>query len=559
MQQNGNGSRLPIGRASEHFDAEADVVIVGAGAAGFSAAVTAAAQGASVILLEKAEQVGGTTRKSGAWAWIPNNRFIRARGEEDPREDALRYMVRLARPEHYDAEAECFGMPRDEFSMLEAFYDHASEAMDCLERNGAQELFNADFIPDYYAQLPENKRPTGRVVMPLAAPDEPGEGEHMITQMEAGARGLGVDIRVSHRVSTVLLGDEDEVVGVTAQTPSGTVTLRAGKGVIFASGGFGQNRELRQAFLAGPIFASCSVPSNTGDFIPMASALGAPLHNMSYPWLGPVPLERGLRNDPDNWLMFAPAGDSMLMVDRYGRRFVDEKIQYNEITQTMWTWDPSRAEYPQLFPVMIWDQGGQDHWNGDKWGNPVAPEGQDDGHVVRADTLPELGAKVRERLHELRSETGGYALADGFEQTLEATVARFSEHAAEGEDPDFQRGSAPISQFFHAALGDPREGTEANPVLHPIAESGPYYATILCPGTLDTKGGPKTNADAQVLDGHGQPIPGLYGAGNCVASVSGKAYFAGGATIGPAICFGHLAAKAAVREPARQRAGEVVA
>src|SRR5206468_890651 len=111
--------------------------------------------------------------------------------------------------------------------------------------------------------------------------------------------------------------------------PAGPVTVRARRAVIFASGGFGQNPELRRAYLAGPIFASCTALTNTGDFVPMAAGLGAPLYNMSYPWLGPCPLERGLRNDPDNWLMFEPAGDSMFMVDRYGRRFVDEKIQYN--------------------------------------------------------------------------------------------------------------------------------------------------------------------------------------------------------------------------------------
>ncbi|HEY2203675.1 MAG TPA: FAD-dependent oxidoreductase [Pseudonocardia sp.] len=559
MNSTGNAAgRLPLRHADAGTrpDAEADVVVVGSGAAGFAAAITAAGRGLSAIVLEKGDRVGGTTRKSGAWSWIPNNRFLREAGTVDDRQDALRYMARLARPELYDADAGagCFGLPARDFALLEAFYDHAAEAVEALEAHGALRLFHADFIPDYYAQLPENKTPSGRVVMPLADNGEPGEGEEMITQLAAGADRLGVDVRCGHRVAQVLLNRADEVVGVVAEADGGPVTVRARRAVVFASGGFGQSPELRRSYLAGPIFGSCTALTNTGDFLPIASALGAPLDNMSYPWLGPCPLERGLRNRPDSWLMFEPAGDSMFMVDRYGRRFVDEKIQYNEITQTMWRWDPSRAEYPSLFPVMIWDQASQDRWQGDKWGNPIAPAGQDDGHVVHGDTLEELAEAVRERLHRLRDRTGGYTLDDGFERRLAETFHRFNEHAAAHTDPDFGRGGAPISLFFQSALGPPRDGNEDNPVLHPLAERGPYHATILAPGTLDTKGGPRTNADAQVLDRTGAPIPGLYGAGNCVASVSGKAYFAGGATIGPALTFGYLAALAAAREPVRELA-----
>ncbi|MCW3041221.1 MAG: hypothetical protein JWM31_3126 [Solirubrobacterales bacterium] len=557
-------SRLPVQRASgsDGFDEETDVVIVGSGAAGWTAAITAVTRDAEVLMLEKADAIGGTTRKSGAWFWIPNNRFLREAGIDDRREDALRYMCRLARPELYDADAaaESFGLPREDFALLEAFYDHASAAVDELEQAGALKLFHPAELPDYYAQLPENRTPAGRVLMPLGANGEdPGEGEDFIGQLSSRGAELGVDVRCGHRVCALVLNDADEVVGVVADGPAGKVRVRARRAVVFASGGFAQNPEMRRAFLGGPVFGSCSVPSNTGDFIPMASAVGAPLYGMSYPWLGPVPLERGLRNAPDNWLMFEPAGDSMIMVNRYGRRFVDEKIQYNEITQTMWTWDPSRAEYPNLCPVMIWDQECQDRWQGTMWGNPIAPAGDDDGHVLHGDTLEELAAAVRVRLHELRGETGGYRLDDGFDEALKGSVARFNEHAAAGQDPDFDRGSAPISVFFQAALGEARPGNEASPLIHPLSGSGPYHATILAPATLDTKGGPRTNDKAQVLDASGSPIPGLYGAGNCVASVSGKAYFAGGATIGPAMAFGYLAALSAVAEPVRELTTEAVA
>lgn len=552
--------RVPVRypRDGVPVDAEADVVVVGAGAAGFTAAITAAASGCSVVLLEKGAELGGTTRKSGGWTWVPNNRFLRESGVEDRRDDVLRYMARLARPELYDAEADGFGIPAEDLALLGAWYDHGAEAMEYLEAQDAIKLFHADFIPDYYAQLPENKTPSGRVVMPLNDDGEWGQGEEMVTQLAAGAQRLGVDIRREHRVREVLLNDADEVVGVVAGTPSGDVAVRARRAVIFGSGGFGQNPELRRAYLAGPILGSCAALTNTGDFLPIATALGAPLYNMNYPWLGPAVLERTLRNDPDQWLMFEPAGDSMFMVDRHGCRFVDEKIQYNEITQTMWRWDPSRAEYPSLFPVMIWDQACQDRWAGHQWwqwGNPIQPSGEDDDHLVHGETLPELAAALRERLHRLRSKTGGYTLDEEFEANLEQTFERFNLYAAKGQDPDFDRGSAPISVFFQSALGPPREGNEDNPVLYPLSERGPYHATILAPGTLDTKGGPRINTDAQVLDHSGRPIPGLYGAGNCIGWVAGKAYFAGGATIGPAITFGYLAALAAAREPVREISG----
>jgi predicted oxidoreductase len=87
--------------------------------------------------------------------------------------------------------------------------------------------------------------------------------------------------------------------------------------------------------------------------------------------------------------------------------------------------------------------------------------------------------------------------------------------------------------------------------MHPIAGSGPYYATIVCAGTLDTKGGPATNTHGQVLDADGDAVPGLYAAGNCVANASAQAYWAGGGTIGPYFTFAYLASEHAVRQPRR--------
>jgi 3-oxosteroid 1-dehydrogenase len=551
------GSRLPVQQVSpgDALDATADVVVVGSGAAGWTAAVIAATRGASVLVLEKAEAIGGSTRKSGAWVWVPNNRFLREAGIEDKRDEAVGYMARLSRPEMYDPESPTFGMPQEDFELLGGFYDSVSVAVEALESAGALEVVHISDLPDYYAQLPENRTPEGRVLMPRRADGEAGDGEDLVLQLSSRAQELGVEARCGHRVTGALVDDAEHVVGVTASTADGPVRVRARQAVIFASGGFGQNPDMRRAYLAGPIFGSCSVHTNTGDFIPIASALGAPLYNMNYPWLGPVLLERGLRNRPDHWLMFYVAGDSVLLVNRHGHRFVDEKFQYNELALPMWNWDATRAEYPNLFPIMVWDHACQEHWQADVVGSAIVPPGEDDGHIVRGETLAELTTAIRKRLHELRASTGGHTLDEAFETTLQTTIERFNLHAARGEDPDFHRGSSPISHYYHGAIGTPRPGTESNPLLHPLSETGPYYAAILAPGTHDTKGGPRTDKDARILDAAGAPIPGLYGAGNCVASVSGKAYFAGGATIGAAMAFGYRAALSAVQEPVRGAVG----
>jgi succinate dehydrogenase/fumarate reductase flavoprotein subunit len=121
-------------------------------------------------------------------------------------------------------------------------------------------------------------------------------------------------------------------------------------------------------------------------------------------------------------------------------------------------------------------------------------------------------------------------------------LARFNAFAAAGHDDDFGRGDTPVELGFNEMMSGPPR-SEINPLMHPLADAGPYYATIIVPAALDTKGGPMIDRHARVLDADGTPIPGLYGAGNCVASPAGKSYWAAGATIGPAVTFGYLAGR----------------
>jgi predicted oxidoreductase len=338
------------------------------------------------------------------------------------------------------------------------------------------------------------------------------------------------------------------VVGVEATTADGgALRVRARKAVIFASGGFTHDVELRRNHLAAPVFGGCAAMTNEGDFVRIGTPLGAQLRNMNYAWMCPVPLEKAVNRDPSLSGMFSVAGDSMLFVDKRGRRVVNEKLPYNELAQKFFEWDATAGEYPNLVLIQVWDQRSQEHSASDEYGRLIT--GATDGHVLRGDTFEELEAAVRDRLGQYAGVTGGLALADDWAAQLRASVERFNALAESGVDSDFGRGERAVQQLFN---GDVREEPgRSNPTMWPLSDSGPYYAALVTGGTLDTKGGPKTDADARVLDDLDQPIPGLYGVGNCVASVSRRAYWAGGATIGPMLAFAYRAAQAAHTEPVK--------
>ncbi|MCW2703445.1 MAG: FAD-binding protein, partial [Blastococcus sp.] len=248
--------------------------------------------------------------------------------------------------------------------------------------------------------------------------------------------------------------------------------------------------------------------------------------------------------------MFSVAGDSTVFVDKTGRRVVNEKLQYNELAQKFFTYDGEKGEYPYLVLVQIWDQRSQDHSASDEYGRQIVPGGTDDAHVIRGETLEALAAAVADRLSRYAHVTGGLTLDPNFVPNLQQTIDRFNGFAERGVDEDFHRGEKPVQLLFNGSVKD--EPGRTNPTMWPISSSGPYYASLVTGGTLDTKGGPRTNTEAQVLDDTGRPIPGLYGVGNCVASASAQAYWAGGATLGPIIAFAHRAAQAADRETIRE-------
>lgn len=551
------------------WDDEVDILVVGGGAAGCSAALTAHGLGNSVMIVEKAPALGGTSAKSVGGIWVPDNRFMRAAGIEDTREDCLKYMIRLSFPESYHPDMPFFGAVEPAYRQMEAFYDNVNRVVEDLEEKGALKVMalkgGGQFMPDYFAHLPENKAPRGRALVPAQTDGTIGNGAEMMRRFGQALRERGIPVKKRHRAKQLIQDQTGRVIGLVATQRDGTLyRIKAMRGVIFTTGGFTHNKQMRTDFLKGPVFGGCAAPTCEGDFVHIGTKAGAQLGNMNNAWWAQLPLEQALENPSVPTGIWCTPGDSMIQVNRNGERFFDEKFVYNERTQAHFAWDPVSASYPNLLSFMIYDQRTADQFAGFA---PIPPTGSSAPHVMRAQSLDELAVTLQNKLDTIAGATAGFTLSEEFSSQLKKTVVRFNQLAKEGVDLDFSRGRQPIDQFFHFFGPGTPVNTYPNPTLHPIADTGPYYAVIMAAGTLDTKGGPKINEHAQVLDTEGKPIPGLYGAGNCIASFSGPAYWAGGATLGPAITFGSIAAAHAARgthptgiaEVSVQRNNEIVA
>ena len=191
--------------AEAPFDVEADVVVVGGGGGGLPAALFARWLGDEVVLLEKAPELGGTAKKAAFWYWIPNNAQMQDLGIPDAEEDFLRYVARLSRPQHYDPDSPTFGMNEWEFALCRAIYESASPAAELLRERDALPYRHCRDVPDYWSELPEDKAPTGRVLVPEGARESMSDGGEVgIRTMSAAAERDGVDVRTGHRVQRLV-------------------------------------------------------------------------------------------------------------------------------------------------------------------------------------------------------------------------------------------------------------------------------------------------------------------------------------------------------------------
>ncbi|BDB45052.1 MULTISPECIES: FAD-dependent oxidoreductase [Mycobacterium] len=527
------------------WDHECDVVVLGSGAAGLTAALAAAVTGATVAVFEKAATVGGTTAVSGGIAWIPAHN--RCPGRELTTEDALRYL-----------RAQSYGSMDDE--LVETFVRTGPVMLDFVESHSGLRFEVAAGFPDYQPELPGGQPTGGRSLS--AAPfdlgllgdwatritafpadwsnvgfdaetrarlhadiERAGElcvaGTALIAGLLKGLLDIGVTPATGSRATELLTDRDGGVAGVRIAGPERTTEVRARRGVILGTGGFEWDPLLAQAFLRGPMHGAVSPPNNTGDGLRMAMALGADLANMGEAWW--VPIVR----IPDDTIEGKQRSRSVrlertrprsIIVNRAGRRFVNEAGEYNSMAGAFHYLEPGKG-YVNDPAWMVFDSVHLRRYGflGIAPGDPVP-----DWFCGSAD------------LAELSAKTGidAAGLAD--------TLQRWNRNVAAGSDPDFGRGSSAYDGYW----GDDSAPTLAGKTLGPI-DTGPFYAVPISVGSMGTKGGPRTDADGRVLHVTGRPIPGLFAAGNAMAGATGRAYGGAGGTIGPAMVFGYRAGYAA--------------
>lgn len=533
-----------------------DVVVLGSGAAGLTAALAAAVDGASVAVFEKADQVGGTTAWSGAGIWIPGNQLAREAGVEDSPERGLEYLLSLSNgmilPELAEALIEGGPLLVDflhehtqiRLQLVPGYPDYHPEHPGGMPHGGRTlepGLVSLAGIPEWIDRIAGEPRRVVLIEMPLGGgtgvvePEVLAEREksHLEGQGRALVAGLleacldrGVQVTTGSR-AVRLLTDRGAVTGVDLATADGARSVGAGA-VVLATGGFEYDADLVRDFLRGPLTRGVGAASNTGDGLRMAMRVGAQLGNMREAWWSPVVTFPGLREDGgQNGLLSSRerALPGSVMVNRYGRRFANEAANYNAFGGAFHQLDASRLEYPNLPAYLLFDQSTVDRFG--VFGGAAGQAVPD--WVTRAETLDELAAAFGIASDELRE-----------------TVKRFNENAWAGVDPDFTRGVSTFDRFPGGRMSDPGSPFAT---LGPL-ETAPFYGVEVTSSALGTKGGPRTDRDGRVLDVDGAVIGGLYAAGNVMASPSGMVYGGAGATLAVAGVWGMYTGRAAVRDRA---------
>ncbi|MCC6381056.1 MAG: FAD-dependent oxidoreductase [Dehalococcoidia bacterium] len=537
------------------WDVDTDVCVLGSGGSALTAAILAHDSGARVVVLEKSGMVGGTTAMSGGVLWIPGNHHMKEAGVADSWDDAVSYLDSLA-PGLLDPDT------------LEAFLTNGPEMVRYMEEHTPVRLHLFTGYPDYHPDRPGSKPTGGRSldndVFPFeelgtwatrvnqTGPSIPasmveamspgglqtlgagvlddrrqrdcrGSGQALVGSLLKGVLDRGIEIRLETRARSLVQAG-GRVVGVAAEHAGETLAVRAAKGVIIGTGGFEWNRALVQTFLSGPMTAPASPPDNEGDGLLMAMEVGAALGNMTNAWWMPCvkQAEAHRRGVPTYRLCLAERTlPRSFVVNRTGRRFMNEAANYNTVGRAMHRWDENRFDYVNLPAWLIFDQVYKDRYMvfGCPPGEP-AP-----AWFRRAETLEDLAAIIE-------VDPAG----------LSEQAQRFNADARAGRDSEFHRGDS-VYDHFNGDRSQPAPFCTLGEV-----DTGPFYAVQIESGCLGTNGGPKTNGKAQVLGLDGQVIPGLYAVGNTMAGATGRVYGGAGGTIGPGMTFGYIAGREAARE-----------
>lgn len=551
---------------------EVDMLVIGSGAAGLSAAVTAALHGARVLVAEKESTIGGTSAWSGGWLWIPQNPLAREEGIIEDDAAPLAYL-----------QAEMEGRPAD--ARLRTFLRYGPEMVDFFRRRTAVQFVSGSKMPDFHnsqgfvnggrsvTAQPYDARELGDWLHRLRPPLETislagmgiaggedmahffnatrsprsalyaarrlarhgwqrlrhGRGRHLVNGNALVARLLrsALDAKVSFQLNapvTRLLQNASGVTGAILSSDDGEIQVNA-RAVVLACGGFPHDKQrlAEQVPHAAQGYGhfSAAPPGNQGDGIRLGETAGGQFdrslkHPMAWAPVSRVSLASGIQLAFPHLVERAKPG--FIAVRDNGKRFVNEADSYHDFIAALIDATPE-GEKPAAWLIAD-SQALHRYGLGHARPTPFPVKAWlRTGYLQSASTLAELAQKCS---------------IDG--PALSATVSRFNDFARQGRDDDFQRGAS----AYNRAQGDASH--QPSPTLGAL-EKAPYYAVRILPGSLGSFSGLKTDEQARVLDVKQRPIPGLFAVGNDMSSVMQGFYPSGGITLGPAMTFGYLVGK----------------